>query len=93
MIISFEALADLERLRRFLRVKNPRAAKAAADMIVQSLQGLELFPEMGRPLEAQSGGIRELVIRFGRDGCVAKYRYDGTVVFVLAIKHYREESY
>ena len=96
LIVSAAALADLKRLRAFLRAKNPRAAKEAGLAITEALQGLIRYPEMGRLLEGGEDSLRELFIRFGGYGYMAKYRYrSGTAeaVIVLAIKHGREETY
>ncbi len=90
---SRTALADLQRLRDFLRKKNPRAAKAAAATIIKAIRVLSDFPAAGKILEGGHPDERELVISYGRDGYVALYRYDGLVVRVLSIRHGREEGY
>jgi plasmid stabilization system protein ParE len=90
---SRAALADLQRLRDFLRKKNPRAAKAAGETIIEAIKVLSTFPEAGRPSEGGNPDERELVIGHGRDGYIALYRFDGTAVRVLAIRHDREEGY
>ena len=85
------ALRDLERLREFLRPKNPAAAKRAAASIVKSLQTLGSQPHIGRPVEDLPEEYREWLIDFGDSGYVACYRYDGgELVTVLAIWHQKE---
>jgi plasmid stabilization system protein ParE len=54
---------------------------------------LSQFPEAGRPSEGGNPNERELVIVYGSDGYIALYRFDGTNVRVLAIRHGREEGY
>jgi plasmid stabilization system protein ParE len=44
-----EAVADVERLYRFLADKNPQAARNAALCIQAAARQLETFPEIGRP--------------------------------------------
>lgn len=46
---------------------------------------------MGRPVE--NAAERELMIRVGRDGYVALYRYQDNEVVILAIRHGREAGY
>lgn len=84
----------LERCRRFLREKNPTAARRAADVISQSLARLEAAPEIGRPL-AEHPELRELVIGFGESGYVALYRFEpqDDAVYIVAFRHQKEAGY
>jgi len=88
---SHAALRDLERLRAFLRPKNPAAAKRAAAAIIQTIQTLAAHPEIGRP--TGSFDERELQIDFGRAGYIAAYRFDGDMIVVLAVRHGREAGF
>jgi plasmid stabilization system protein ParE len=90
---SSKALADVKRLRSFVEGKNPRAARAASEAIVEALNLLAQFPEAGRPVLSDPPGLRDLFIEFGNSGCIARYRYDGRAVFVLAVKHGREAGF
>ncbi len=93
LVISAAALADLKRLRGFLHTKNPRAAKEAALTIIEAVQSLQLYPEMGRTIETKGEELRELFINSGNYGYLAKYKFDEREVVILAIKHGREASY
>ena len=85
------ALRDLERLRDFLRPKNPAAAKRAAAAIIKAVQMLGQQPHIGRTVDGLPEEFREWLIEFGDSGYVARYRYDGgDVVMVLAIRHQKE---
>jgi plasmid stabilization system protein ParE len=86
------AQADLRRLHDFLVVKNPGAATRARTAIVEAIRLLETQPEIGRPVE---DGFRELVIRFGHRGYLARYRYDekAGIALVAAIRHQLEAGY
>lgn len=91
---TFAALRDLERLRDFLRPKNPAAAKRAAGAIVKSVQILEHQPHIGRPVEDMPEEFRELLIKFGDSGYVTRYHYGGgDLVTVLAIRHQKEAGF
>lgn len=84
----------MERCRRFLAGKNPRAAERAARAIERNLALLDTAPDIGRPVPPLPG-LRELVIGFGDSGYVALYRYvaDDDVAYVLAFRHQKEAGY
>ncbi len=87
------AIRDLQRLREFLRPKNPVAAKRAADTIIKALQVLVIQPQIGRPVEDMPDQYREWMIDFGDSGYVARYRFDGEAVTILAVRHQKEVGY
>ncbi len=93
VIFAPAALRDLERLREFLRPKNPAAAKRAAAAIVKAVQLLGQHPKIGRPAEEMDIEYRELVIDFGDSGYIALYRYEGGFVTILALRHQKEVGY
>ncbi|MCP3883593.1 MAG: type II toxin-antitoxin system RelE/ParE family toxin [Sulfitobacter sp.] len=94
VIITEDAVQGLERCRRFLVEKNPRASKRASQAIGHQLALLETEPEMGRPFE-DLPELRELIVPFGDSGYVALYRFDAKVdsVYVLAFRHQKEAGY
>ena len=83
------ALADLDRLDRFLREKNPSAADrmlAAFDMAFTRLS------ENPFDCPAISGmGLRARVVRFGKGGYVCLYAVRGESVVVVRLFHARED--
>ena len=93
VIFSPAAVRDLERLREFLRLKNPAAAERAAKAIIQGLQELGKFPHIGRPIDDLPEEYRDWLIDFGDSGYIARYRLDGDTVVVLAIRHQREAGF
>jgi len=93
VIFAPAVLLDLQRLREFLRPKNPAAAKRAATSIITTIQSLARHPQIGRPIEGieEMGAIhRELPIDFGDSGYVALYRLEGEFITVLSIRHQKE---
>lgn len=90
---SPEALADVQRLYRFLAPKNPNAATQAVQAIRSGVRILSAQPEAGRPAKTGDPELREWLIDFGRDGYVALYRYDGETVVMLAVRHGREAGF
>ncbi|AIW17384.1 type II toxin-antitoxin system RelE/ParE family toxin [Vibrio tubiashii] len=93
VIFAPAAIQDLERLREFLRPKNPTAAERAAKAIIQGVQALGELPRIGRPIEDMPEEFRDWLIDFGDSGYVARYRIDGDTVVVLAIRHQKEAGF
>jgi plasmid stabilization system protein ParE len=90
LIVSPDAVADLDRLRKFLADKNPPAARRAVTAISTAIQSLDTSPDRGRPTPAPS--VRELIVPFGRSAYVLRYSHlpDSDEVVILRIWHGRE---
>lgn len=93
VIFAPAALLDLQRLREFLRPKNPAAAKRAAITITNAVQLLGHHPQLGRPVKNLPETYRELTIDFGDSGYIALYRYDSDSVTILTLRHQKETGY
>lgn len=91
LVLSSEAIEDLERVRDFLAQRSPPAAAKAQATIVEHLQKLQLFPTIYRPVPDRPDE-REVVIAFGSYGYVMRFRYDqvADLVVVLRIWHQHE---
>ena len=89
ILFAPDAVSDIERVRHFLDVRNPDAARRALRTIWSALERVQDIPELGRPTEDDS--IRQIVIRFGAAGYVLRYTAlsDGNIL-VLRIWHGRE---
>ena len=72
------------------RPKSRDAAKRAVKAIRQGVKLLGKNPNIGRPVEELPPEFREWVIEFGNSAYVALYRYDGSEVVILAVRHGRE---
>jgi toxin ParE1/3/4 len=90
ILFSPDAASDLERVREFLDLNNPDAAKRALRVIFAALEKVREFPDLGRPTE--DADIRQLVIRFGAAGYIVRYTIlpDSGDVLVLRLWHGRE---
>ena len=90
IFFSPDAATDLERVREFLDINNPEAAKRALRVIFATLEKLQDFPDLGRPTE--DADIRQIVIRFGAAGYIVRYAIvlESGDVLVLRIWHGRE---
>ncbi len=76
------------RLEQFLLAKSPPAAQRAAGAIAEGVLSLAEHAERARIVS--NDGIRELVVRFGRDGYIVQYRVDESLVLVTRIFHGKE---
>lgn len=71
ILLSQEAASDVERVRDFLDISNPEAAKRALRVIFAALEKLQEFPDLGR--QTEDADIRQIVIRFGSAGYIVRY--------------------
>lgn len=87
------ALADVQRLYRFLALENPDAARRAVKTIRSGVNILAHQPHVGRPVEDMDAEFREWLIDFGSSGYIALYRLDGDRISILAVRHQKEAGY
>ena len=82
---TLRATQDLADIADYIHARSPTAARNVRAAILQSLQNLLLFPEVGRPQTVEAA--RELVTR--------KYRYlvyytvdrSGEEIVIVSIQH------
>ncbi|MCB1852799.1 MAG: type II toxin-antitoxin system RelE/ParE family toxin [Gammaproteobacteria bacterium] len=88
---SREAVNDLRRLREFIEVKNPRAAKKAASTILKGIAQLKDFPLLGTKVDRAPNpeAVRDLVI----GNYLARYLVHETELYVLRIWHQKEDLF
>lgn len=90
ILLSSEAVSDVDRVRSFLERLNPDASKRALKRIWDSLEMVEKLPSLGRPTELPE--IRQIVVLFGSSGYIVRYKFlqeQGTLL-VTRIWHSRE---
>ena len=93
LIWTAEALADVDRLHRWLKTKDVDAARRAVAAIRGGVRILAATPHIGRPTEDMDLEYREKLIDFGNSGYVVLYHFDGETVALLAMRHQREAGY
>ena len=94
LIWAPSAAADVQRLYRFLRPKNPDAARRAVQAIRRGVKVLTLQAQIGRPIEDMPDEYREWLIDFGDSGYVARYRIDSHgCIMILAVRHQKEVGF
>ncbi len=93
VIFAPAAIRDLQRLRDFLRTRNPDAARRAAEAIRQGVAILGAHPRLGRMVDDLPEMFREWPIDFGDSGYVVRYHIDEDAVTILAIRHQKEAGF
>ena len=87
------ALADVQRLYRFLAPKEKASARRVIRTIRTGVKILAHQPQAGRPVEEMVPEFREWLIDFGSSGYIALYRFDGESVTILAVRYQKEDGY
>jgi plasmid stabilization system protein ParE len=90
ILLSPDAVMDIERLWIFLDQYNPGAARRALALIWTAVDRLQEFPALGMPTE--DADIRQIVIRFGASGYIVRYAIlaETADILVTRIWHGRE---
>ena len=86
------ALLDLQRLREFLRLRNPGSARKAAAKIRKVASALEVHPGFGFKVE-DLPGFYDIVIKFGVRNYPLRYRIQGETIYIVALRHGREAGF
>jgi plasmid stabilization system protein ParE len=93
IIYTETAIADLVRLRDFLKTRSPEASKRAVSIIRKAIENASVFPERFRPVPDLMD-YREIIIDFGSSGYIARFRYEqGGDIYIVRIKHQIENEY
>jgi plasmid stabilization system protein ParE len=90
ILLSRDAVDDIERLRSFLDQNNPDAASRALASIWTAIDRLQEFPDLG--MLTEDTDIRQIVVRFGASGYIVRYavlREHGNIL-ITRIWHGRE---
>ena len=89
LIYAEPALEDLKRLKDFIDQKNADAAMRVTEELVERIEKLLIFPQMGKPvvLAPDPNVIRDMV--FGK--YIVRYAYRSEVVAILRIWHHAEQ--
>ena len=90
ILLSRDAVEDVERLRIFLDRANPGAAKRALTLIWTAIERLQDFPALG--MTTEDPDIRQMVLRFGASGYIVRYAIlpETADILVTRIWHGRE---
>ena len=88
ILLSPDAVEDVQRLRSFLDQSNPGAARRALESIWVAVDRLQEFPDLG--MQTADADIHQLVVRFGASGYIVRYAVLPPDIFITRIWHGRE---
>lgn len=91
LIYSADAIEDLTRLREFIEKFNPSAAGRIAAELIQRIDQLRSFPEMGRTLETPQPLNNKIIRDFSFGKYIVRYMCSSEAVIVLRIWHHYED--
>lgn len=76
----------------FLARENPPAARRAAIKIHRQVELLATYPEFG-PRDTTTVDQHKLIVPFGKNNYLVRYRLHNGVVYILRIWHSREQRH
>lgn len=85
------ASRDVDRLREFLKPKNPLAANRAAKRIIEGVMMLRDNSEAGTPVEDLMA-FHDLKLSFGNGEYIIRYRKESDRVVIVRVRHSKEEG-
>ena len=90
ILLSPDAVEDVERLRLFLDQHSPVAAQRALASIWRAIERLEEFPNLG--MQTEDAELRQIVVRFGASGYIVRYAVlaEAQDILITRIWHGRE---
>jgi toxin ParE1/3/4 len=90
ILLSPDAVVDVERLQTFLDARNPEAAQRALAAIWTAIGRLQEFPSLGQ--QTDDAEIRQIVVKFGSSGYIVRYTVlvEAGDILITRIWHGRE---
>ena len=90
ILLSPDAVEDIERLRLFLDQHGPGAAQRALASIWRAIERLEELPHLG--MQTGDAELRQIVVRFGASGYIVRYAVVAETqdILITRIWHGRE---
>ena len=86
------ASRDVDRLREFLKHKNPLAAQRASKRIIEGVNALGENPRIGKPVENLTD-YRDLALTFGRGHYIIRYRQETQRIVIIRVRHSKEYGF
>jgi plasmid stabilization system protein ParE len=90
ILLSPDAVMDIERLQTFLDERNPDASQRSLATIWDAIGRLQEFPSLGQ--QTNDTEIRQIVVKFGSSGYIVRYTVlmDAGDILITRIWHGRE---
>jgi len=89
LVWAKETEEDLERLFEFLYEKSPKAAAKAMRTLLDNVDTLADYPDIGHLMNDETGR-REFIIPFGASAYVLRYNVVNDHVVIVRVWHSRE---
>ena len=83
------ASKDVDRLRNFIKTKNPRAAQRTAKRILGGVAISQENPGAGVPVKNLMD-YRDLMLTFGAGEYIIRYRKEASRVVIVRVRHSKE---
>ena len=85
-----ESIGDLQRLKKFIEIKNPLAAKKASVTLREGISKLIAFPNIGLPVSnaPDPETIRDLYV----SNYTVRYLLQDKAIYILRVWHNKENE-
>jgi len=90
IVFTPESIEDLTRLREFIEIKNPDAAKRIADSIIDGISQLKKFPYIG--VEVSSAPNSEIMRDLILGNYIIRYLILDKTINILRMWHHKEDE-
>ena len=90
IVFTPESIEDLTRLREFIEIKNPDAAKRIADSLIDGISQLKNFPYIG--VEVSSAPNPEIMRDLIFGNYIIRYLILDKTINILRMWHHKEDE-
>jgi len=90
IVFTPESIKDLTRLREFIEVKNPDAAKRIANSLIDGISQLKTFPHIG--VEVNSAPNPEILRDLILGNYTVRYLILNQTINILRMWHHKEDK-
>ncbi len=90
IVFTPESVEDLTRLREFIEIKNPDAAKRIANSIIDGITKLKKFPYTG--VEVSSAPNPEIMRDLILENYIIRYLILDKTINILRMWHHKEDK-
>jgi len=89
IVYTPEAIEDLTRLREFIEIKNPQAAQRIATSLIEGIEKLKKFPNLG--VEVALAPNPEIVRDLILGNYIVRYLILDETINILKLWHHKED--
>ncbi len=89
IVFTPESIQDLARLRKFIEIKNPDAAKRIATSLLEGIKKLKRFPYVG--VEVSNAPNPEIMRDLILENYIVRYLILDKTINILRLWHHKED--